>query len=114
MPEGSVTIKFRIDGEEFLALNGGPEFKFTPAISFIVNCGTQEEIDHLWEKLSEGGEEVQYGWLTDKYGVSWQVVPAVLDELINDPDPVVSERVMRAMLQMKKLDIRALEDAYNG
>jgi len=115
MPKGSVlTISFRIDGEEFLALNGGPVYKFSPAISFIVDCGTQEEIDHLWDKLSEGGEKVQCGWLTDKYGVSWQIVPAILDELINDPDPVASERVMRAMIQMIKLDIRTLEDAYNG
>ncbi|HNX23193.1 MAG TPA: VOC family protein [Spirochaetota bacterium] len=115
MPEGSVmTVKFQIDGEEFLALNGGPQFTFSPAVSFIANCGTQEEIDHLWEKLSEGGAKEVCGWLRDKYGISWQIVPAVLEELISDPDPVVSERVMRAMLQMKKLDIRALENAYNG
>jgi len=115
MPEGSVmTVKFIIDGEEFLGLNGGPMFNFTPAISFIVNCGTQEEIDRLWDKLSEGGEKSMCGWLQDKYGISWQIVPAVLGELMSDPDPEKSARVMRAMLKMTKLDIRALERAYNG
>jgi predicted 3-demethylubiquinone-9 3-methyltransferase (glyoxalase superfamily) len=115
LPEGSVmTVKFFIDGEEFLALNGGPQFKFSPAISFIVNCRTQEEIDHLWEKLSVGGEKVECGWLTDKFGVSWQIVPSILDELLTDPDQAASERVMQAMLKMKKLDIRVLENAYNG
>jgi predicted 3-demethylubiquinone-9 3-methyltransferase (glyoxalase superfamily) len=116
MPEGSVmTVKFQIIGEEFLALNGGPRFKFSPAVSFIVSCGTQEDIDHLWEKLPEGGGATEEcGWLMDKYGVSWQIVPTVLEELLSDPDPVISERVIRAMLKMKKLDIRTLEHAYNG
>lgn len=115
MPEGSVmTVKFIIDGEEFLALNGGPQFTFSPAVSFIVNCGTQEEIDFLWEKLSEGGGIAECGWLYDKYGVSWQIVPTVLGELLSDPDPLATERVMQAMLKMKKLDIKALEKAYNG
>lgn len=115
MPKGSIlTIKFRIDGEEFLALNGGPQFTFSPAVSFIVNCGTQEEIDFLWEKLSEGGGIVECGWLYDKYGVSWQIVPTVLSELLSDPDPLATERVMQAMLKMKKLDIKVLEKAYNG
>jgi len=115
MPEGSVmTVKILIDGEEFIALNGGPQFTFSPAVSFIVNCGTQEEIDHLWEKLSEGGAKEECGWIRDKYGVSWQIVPAVLDELLSDPDPAAAERIMQAMVNMKKLDIRALENAYNG
>lgn len=115
MPEGTVmTVEFRIDGQEFLALNGGPQFTFSPAVSFIVNCGTQEEVDELWEKLSEGGEKNVCGWLTDRYGFSWQIVPVIFRELINDPDPVKSQRVMRAMLKMSKLDIRALEHAYNG
>jgi len=115
MQAGSVmTVKLQIDGEEFLALNGGPQFTFSPAVSFIVNCGTQEEIDHLWERLSEGGAKEECGWLRDRYGVSWQIVPTVLDELLSDPDPVVTERVMQAMLKMKKPDIRALESAYNG
>jgi len=115
MQAGSVmTVKLQIDGEEFLALNGGPKFTFSPAVSFIVNCGTQEEIDHLWETLSEGGAKEECGWIRDKYGVSWQIVPTVLDELLSDPDPAVTERVMRAMLKMKKPDIRALESAYNG
>ena len=102
-PKSSVmTVAFQLDGQEFIALNGGPYFKFTEAISFVVSCKTQEEIDHLWEKLSEdGGEKVQCGWLKDKYGVSWQVVPAILGEMISDPDPAKSQRVMEAMLQMK-------------
>lgn len=112
-PKGTVmTIVFQLDGQEFVALNGGPQFTFSPAISFVVNCETQEEIDELWEKLSEGGEEIQCGWLKDKYGLSWQIVPSVLGELLNDPDTEKSERVMKAMLQMVKIDIKGLKQAY--
>jgi predicted 3-demethylubiquinone-9 3-methyltransferase (glyoxalase superfamily) len=112
-PKGSVlTVRFELDGQEFLALNGGPLFKFTEAVSFIVNCETQEELDRMWEKLSEGGSEVQCGWLKDRYGVSWQVVPAVLGEMLSDPDPERSARVMQAVMQMKKLDIAGLKKAY--
>ena len=111
-PAGSVmTVAFQLDGQDFVALNGGPVFSFTPAISFAVNCETQEEIDHLWESLTVGGEEVECGWLKDKYGVSWQIVPTVLTELLQDEDAEKSERVMKAMLQMKKLDIAALKQA---
>jgi predicted 3-demethylubiquinone-9 3-methyltransferase (glyoxalase superfamily) len=95
-----------------MALNGGPTFKFTEAISFLVNCETQEEVDELWEKLSAGGKRGQCGWLKDKFGVSWQVVPTGLGELLNDPDPVKSQRVMKAMLQMDKIDIKTLKQAY--
>ncbi len=112
-PEGTVmTVTFRLDGQEFIALNGGPQFKFTEAISFSVACKTQEEVDELWEKLTEGGEEGPCGWLKDKYGVSWQINPTVLGELLSDPDPVKSQRVMQAMLQMKKIDIEGLKKAY--
>lgn len=104
-PKGSVmTVTFQLDGQEFIALNGGPVFKFTEAISFLVNCETQEEVDGLWEKLSEGGNEIECGWLKDKYGVTWQIVPTVLDKLFNDPDPEKSQRVMKALLKMKKID----------
>jgi predicted 3-demethylubiquinone-9 3-methyltransferase (glyoxalase superfamily) len=113
-PKGSVlTVTFQIEGQEFTALNGGPQFKFTEAISLLVNCETQQEVDELWEKLSEGGEEGPCGWLKDKYGVSWQVVPCILDEMIQDPDPVKAERVMKAMLQMQKIDIAGLQQAYD-
>lgn len=105
---GVMAVAFELDGQEFVALNGGPQFKFTEAISFVVNCTTQEEVDEMWEKLSEGGEQVQCGWLKDKYGVSWQIVPTVLGELLNDPDPQKSQRVMKAMLQMVKIDINGL------
>lgn len=112
-PKGTVmTVTFQLDGQEFMALNGGPMFKFTEAISFIVNCKTQQEVDELWEKLSKGGEEGPCGWLKDKYGVSWQIVPIVLGEMLQDKDPEKSERVMKAMLQMRKLDIKSLEQAY--
>lgn len=112
-PKGTVMIvTFQLDGQEFVALNGGPHFTFSEAISFVVNCETQEEVDELWEKLSEGGEKVQCGWLKDKYGLSWQIVPTVLGEMVNDPDPVKSQRVMQAMLQMKKIDIEGLKKAY--
>jgi predicted 3-demethylubiquinone-9 3-methyltransferase (glyoxalase superfamily) len=110
--KGSVmTVSFELDGQEFVALNGGPQFKFTEAISFVVNCETQEEIDYYWEKLIAGrGEEVQCGWLTDKYGLSWQVVPTKIREWARDPAGF--QRVMHAVMQMKKLDIAALERAY--
>jgi predicted 3-demethylubiquinone-9 3-methyltransferase (glyoxalase superfamily) len=114
-PEGSVlTITFRLEGQEFMALNGGPEFKFNEAVSFIVNCQTQAELDRYWKKLSAGGEEVQCGWLKDKFGVSWQVVPVVINRMLRDKDPEKSNRVMQAILQMKKLDIKKLKKAYNG
>jgi predicted 3-demethylubiquinone-9 3-methyltransferase (glyoxalase superfamily) len=112
-PKGSVlTVRFYLDGQEFLALNGGPVFKFTEALSFIVNCETQQEMDRMWEKLSEGGEKVQCGWLKDKYGMSWQIVPIVLAKMLSDPDPARAERVLHAVMQMKKLDIKGLEEAY--
>ena len=111
-PPGSVmTVKFQLEGQEFVALNGGPHFKITEAISFVVNCETQKEIDDYWEKLSQGGHTDQCGWLKDKFGVSWQVVPAILDELVAETDPERSDRVMRALLQMKKLDLEALRRA---
>lgn len=107
-----MTIAFQLNGQDFVALNGGPAFKFTPAISFVVNCETQQEVDELWEKLTAGGEEIQCGWLTDKFGVSWQIVPSALSILLSDPDPARSERVMQAMLKMKKIDIAGLHRAY--
>src|SRR5262249_58550057 len=107
-------VNFQIDGQEFVALNGGPHFKFTEAVSFVVNCETQEEVDYFWKKLAEGGAESQCGWLKDKYGLSWQIVPTILSKLAQDKDPVKSQRVMKAMLQMKKLDIKALKQAYEG
>jgi len=112
-PAGTVmTVAFQLNGQEFLALNGGPQFTFSPAISFVVNCETQAEIDTLWDKLSEGGEKNVCGWLQDKYGVSWQIVPTVLGELLQDKDAGKTERVMKAMLQMTKLDIKTLKQAY--
>jgi len=112
-PKGTVMIvAFQLEGQEFVALNGGPQFKFTEAISFVVNCQTQEEVDEYWEKLSAGGQEVQCGWLKDKYGLSWQIVPTILGEMLSDPDPKKAERVMKAMLQMKKIDIKGLKQAY--
>ncbi len=114
-PEGSaMTVEFELNGQVFTALNGGPNFKFTEAISFVVNCETQEEVDFLWEKLTEGGEEVQCGWLKDKFGLSWQIVPTKLGELMGDPDPTKTGRVMSAMLQMKKIDVAGLQRAYEG
>lgn len=107
-----MTVKFQLDGQEFIALNGGPHFKFNEAISLVVNCETQEEIDELWEKLTEGGTEVQCGWLKDKYGLAWQITPPVLDEMLQDQDPDKAARVMKAMLQMKKIDIPTLKRAY--
>jgi predicted 3-demethylubiquinone-9 3-methyltransferase (glyoxalase superfamily) len=113
-PVGAVlTIEFEIGGQKFTALNGGPEFKFNEAISFVVNCDTQEEVDYFWEKLSaDGGQESQCGWLKDKFGVSWQIVPTILIEMLQDKDSEKSERVMKAMLQMQKIDIKTLKEAY--
>jgi predicted 3-demethylubiquinone-9 3-methyltransferase (glyoxalase superfamily) len=111
-PEGTVmVVSFELDGQKFTALNGGPEFTFNEAISFQVSCETQEEVDAFWSKLSAGGEEGPCGWLKDKYGVSWQIVPTVLPELLGNPDREKSQRVMRAMLKMKKIEIDALEQA---
>jgi len=112
-PKGSVmTAAFELDGQQFTALNGGPHFKFTEAISLVVNCESQEEIDYFWEKLSaDGGQEVQCGWLKDKFGLSWQVVPTILPELVKSSDPQKSERVMKALMQMKKLNINGLRQA---
>ncbi|MBV9179009.1 MAG: VOC family protein [Nitrososphaeraceae archaeon] len=107
-----MTVTFEIEGQRFMALNGGPIFKFSPAISFLVSCETQQEVDVLWEKLSEGGEQVQCGWLKDKFGVSWQIVPNILADMIHNRDANKSERVIKAMLQMKKLDIQGLRMAY--
>jgi len=112
-PKGTVmSATFRLDGQEFFALNGGPQFKFSPAISFFVKCETQQEIDELWEKLSAGGSKNKCGWLQDKYGLSWQIVPPVLIEMLSDKDPEKSQRVMKAMLQMDKIDIGTLKQAY--
>src|SRR5205809_1374788 len=113
-PSGSVmTIDFEVEGQKFTALNGGPQFKFNESISFVVNCGTQEEVDYFWDKLAaDGGQESQCGWLKDKFGLSWQVVPTVLIEMLHDKDPEKSERVMKAMLQMQKIDINKLKAAY--
>jgi predicted 3-demethylubiquinone-9 3-methyltransferase (glyoxalase superfamily) len=110
--QGSVmTVAFELDGQPFVALNGGPVFTFSPAVSFVVDCATQEEVDRLWDRLSAGGEPQQCGWLRDKYGVTWQIVPAVLGKLLSDPDAARAQRVMQAMLQMNKLDIGALKQA---
>jgi len=112
-PKGTVmTVAFEIEGQSFTALNGGPQFHFTPAISFYVDCATQEEVDELWEKLSAGGRKNRCGWLDDKFGVSWQIIPKVLIKLLSDPDPIKSSRVMQAMLQMDKIDVKRLEEAY--
>jgi predicted 3-demethylubiquinone-9 3-methyltransferase (glyoxalase superfamily) len=112
-PKGTVMVAtFQLEGQDFIALNGGPHFKFTEAVSFVVNCETQDEVDAFWEKLSEGGEKGQCGWLKDKYGLSWQIVPTVLGELMSGPDPEKSKRVMQAMLQMTKIDIKGLKQAY--
>jgi len=111
-PKGSVmTVAFQLEGQDFVALNGGPHFKFTEAISFVVNCETQAELDHFWNKLSVGGKEQQCGWLKDKFGVSWQVVPAILSELLSGKDSSKSQRVMEALLKMVKLDINKLKEA---
>ena len=113
-PVGSVlTIEFEIEGQRFTALNGGPQFKFNESVSFVVNCETQEEVDYFWDKLTaDGGEESACGWLKDKFGLSWQITPTVLIDMLNDKDPEKSERAMKAMLQMQKIDIKTLKDAY--
>ncbi len=114
-PAGSVmTVQFQLADQDFVALNGGPQFRFTEAISFVVNCRTQAEVDQYWKKLSAGGREVQCGWLRDKYGLCWQIVPTVLGELLSDPDAAKAHRVMQAMLKMVKLDIRKLKRAAKG
>ena len=114
-PKGAaMSATFELDGQEFIALNGGPQFTFSPAISFFVNCETQEEVDEIWKKLCEGGKKNRCGWLQDKFGVSWQVIPTALGKLMSDPDPQKSARVMKAMLQMEKIDIRALQQAHEN
>ena len=114
-PKGAVmSATFQLEGQEFMALNGGPQFTFTPAISFFVNCETQQEVDELWEKLSEGGQKDRCGWLKDKYGLSWQIIPSALGKMLGDKDPEKSKRVMEAMLQMDKIDIKGLQKAYEG
>ena len=112
-PKGAaMTVTFQLEGQPFTALNGGPLYTFTPAISLFVNCETQGEVDELWEKLSAGGKTNRCGWLTDKYGLSWQIIPTALRKLMGDPDPAKSARVMKAMLQMEKIDIQRLQQAY--
>ena len=114
-PSGQVmTAVFELNGQEFIALNGGPQFKFTEAVSFVVNCETQEEIDYYWDRLSEGGKKSRCGWLKDKFGLSWQVVPAIIGKLFSDSDAEKSKRVMRAMMQMDKLDIAVLKNAQEA
>src|SRR6202140_4447645 len=113
-PKGTVmSATFELDGQEFFALNGGPQFKFTPAISFFVNCETQQEVDDLWEKLSAGGKKDRCGWLTDKFGLSWQIIPTALGKMLGDKDPKKATNVMQAMLQMDKIDINKLKQAYD-
>jgi predicted 3-demethylubiquinone-9 3-methyltransferase (glyoxalase superfamily) len=113
-PKGSaMTVSFELDGQEFTGLNGGPLYKFTEAISFTVICKTQEEVDDFWKKLTEGGQEVACGWLKDKYGLCWQITPEILPKLLSDPDPQKAGRVMQAMMKMKKIDIPALQRAYD-
>ncbi len=114
-PKGTaMSATFQLNGQEFMALNGGPQFTFSPAISFLVNCQTQEEVDELWEKLSAGGEKQRCGWLRDKYGLSWQIIPSALGEMLQDKDAEKSRRVMNAMLQMGKIDIEKLKRAYEA
>ena len=113
-PKGSVmSATFQLEGQDFYALNGGPQFKFTPAISLFVNCETQQEVDDLWTKLSAGGREDQCGWLQDKYGLSWQIIPTALGKMLGDKDPAKASRVMQAMLKMKKIDVKGLQQAYD-
>ncbi len=114
-PAGSVMlVSFELDGQQFIALNGGPQFQFTEAISFVINCESQEEIDYMWDKLTEGGEESMCGWLKDRYGISWQVVPTALPELLNAPNPGAQQRVMEVFLKMSKIDLPTLRLAYEG
>jgi predicted 3-demethylubiquinone-9 3-methyltransferase (glyoxalase superfamily) len=114
-PKGTVmSVIFQLEGQEFFALNGGPQFTFTPAISLFVNCETQQEVDELWEKLSKGGSKDRCGWLRDKYGLSWQIIPSVLGKMLQDKDAEKSQRVMKAMMQMDKIDIKRLQQAYDG
>ncbi|MEW1845800.1 VOC family protein [Nonomuraea angiospora] len=114
-PTGAaMVVTFELAGQRFIALNGGPEFKFTEAVSLYVDCDSQEEVDELWAKLTEGGEESQCGWLKDRYGLSWQIIPRRLQELIGDPDPERAQRAVKAMLGMGKIDVQSLEDAANG
>jgi predicted 3-demethylubiquinone-9 3-methyltransferase (glyoxalase superfamily) len=110
-----MVVTFQLEGQDFMALNGGPQYKFTPAMSFMVHCDTQQEIDELWEKLtSNGGQEVECGWLTDKYGLSWQIIPVVFGKMMGDKDPAKVKRTMNAMMQMKKMDIQKLQEAFDG
>ncbi|MFF3323543.1 VOC family protein [Streptomyces sp. NPDC002889] len=114
-PAGTVlTVDFVLDGQDFTAINGGPEFTFDEAVSFLIDCADQEEVDHYWSKLSEGGQEGPCGWIKDRYGLSWQVVPSVLEELLTDPDEARAQRAMKAMLGMQKLDVAALRAAADG
>ena len=114
-PKGSaMTVNFQLEGQEFIALNGGPMYKFTEAISLLVDCDTQKEVDDLWSRLTAGGEESMCGWLKDKFGLSWQIIPSALFRLMSDPDPAKSKRVVEAMLQMRKIDVPALERAHAG
>ena len=113
-PGSAMTVEFQLEGQTFVALNGGPIFKFTEAISFVVNCRTQDEVDVYWDKLSAGDSAAQCGWLKDKFGLSWQIVPTVLVEMLSDPDPQKSQRVMKAMMTMIKLDIRRLKEAFDN
>lgn len=112
-PGTVMTVSFELDGQEFIALNGGPEYTFTPAVSFSIDCRTQAEVDHFWDRLTEGGKPIQCGWLQDKFGLSWQVVPSVLPQLLQDDDDAKSDAVMQAMLKMVKLDIATLQEAYD-
>ena len=114
-PDGKAfTVSFELNGQEFMGLNAGPQFKFNEAVSFFVNCEDQAEVDYYWEKLTaDGGEESMCGWLKDKYGLSWQIIPKALGELMGDPDPVKAQRVMQAMLQMQKIDVAGLQRAYD-
>ena len=113
-PGEPMVVTFELEGQPFMGLNGGPQFKFSEAVSFVVNCKTQKEVDELWKKLSEGGEKGRCGWLKDKFGMSWQIVPTALVKMVSDADPARSQRVMKAMLQMDKLDIAGLKKAYEG
>ena len=113
-PGSVMTVEWELDGQRFVGINGGPQFKFSEAVSFEIGCETQEEVDYYWERLTEGGEEVQCGWLRDRYGLSWQVVPTGMTEILNDPDPERGKRAMEAMFGMKKLDIAALRAAADG